>query len=442
MPPRSTDSFRTSRPGADRATGQWTLAIALDCQRLDTVPTRHVITAYATVEIGRGDARSVRPDGDRLRIDLDDSRASQIHARIERTGEQWIANDAGSKNGTRINGKLVKSAPLGNGDVLECGNTFFVLRHAVAGRALPDAAALADMTLSPAFERELSPLPKIARSRVPVLVRGETGTGKEGIAAAIHRYSHRNGPLINVNCAAIPPTLLESELFGSKRGAFSGAEDRPGLIRNADRGTLFLDEVAELPLVSQAALLRFLQEGEVMVVGSGKPVIVDVRVVAATNRTVEELVGNGTFRRDLYARLRGYEVRLPPLRDRIEDLGLLIATLLARHDPGGAPRTLSRTAARALFLHEWPFNVRELEQALRTAIAIASSPEIELGDLRLERRSEDLPGDATRAKLIELLTQHDGNISAVARELATSRTQIQRLCTRHDIDPHTYKRNR
>ncbi len=430
------------------------VALALDCQRLDLRPTRHALTQITGIEIGRGDERAVRRDGARLRIDLDDRGASLVHVRIERDGDGWVASDAGSKNGTRVNGAGFVRGALGDGDVIECGGTFLVLRRTagpLVERATDrDHAAISTRTLSPSLERELAPLAKIARSRVPVLVRGETGTGKDVVATAIHQDSRRTGSLIAVNCGAIPPTLLESELFGSRRGAFSGAEDRPGLIRNADRGTLFLDEVAELPPTSQAALLRCLQDGEVTALGAGKPSTVDVRVVAATNRTVEALVGAGTFRRDLYARLRGYEVRLPPLRDRLEDLGLLIAALIARHDPGGAPRTLSRTAARALFRHSWPFNVRELEQALRTAIAIGSGPEIKLADLRLESALAEPPAPSddsqfggegeARERLIALLDQHDGNVSAVARALATSRSQIHRLLARHSIDPAAHKR--
>ena len=284
---------------------------------------------------------------------------------------------------------------------------------------------------------------KIARSRVPVLLRGDSGTGKEVMATAIHALSGRRGPLLPVNCGAIPATLLESELFGSRRGAFSGAEDRPGLVRSAENGTLFLDEVVELPPTSQAALLRFLQDGEIVPLGADKRIVVDVRVVAATNKPVEDLVARGTFRRDLYARLCGYVMRLPPLHARMEDLGLLIASLLARLEPDGPPRRLSRTAARALFRHRWPLNVRELEQALRAALATAAGPEITSDDLRLETGLDSAPpalhADG-RARIIELLDKHEGNLTAVARGLSTSRSQVRRLLVRHGLTPRDYKR--
>jgi DNA-binding NtrC family response regulator len=273
-------------------------------------------------------------------------------------------------------------------------------------------------------------------------VRGDSGTGKEVAASAIHRLSGRKGPFLAVNCGAIPTALVESELFGSRKGAFSGAENRPGLVRNADGGTLFLDEVAELPLASQVALLRVLQEGEVLPLGEGKPTNVDVRVVAATHQPLEKLLDKGLLRRDLVARLRGYELRLPPLRERREDLGLLIATLLARIE---APaRRFTRPAARALFAHAWPFNIRELEQTLRAAVAIAEGEAIDVADLRLGTFEADAPKERERpderARLVAALEKHGGNVSAVARAFATSRTQVQRMLARHALDPTDFAR--
>jgi transcriptional regulator with PAS, ATPase and Fis domain len=388
------------------------------------------------VEIGRGPQRHLVHDGPKVRLDLEDRAASQVHARLLHTAEGWLLEDARSKNGTRLNGVVVGRAVVSGGDVIECGSTFLVVRSApgpISTRNEP--GGLADFaTLSPALERELELLPKIARARIPVLIRGESGTGKEGVATAIHRLSGRPGLHVAVNCGAIPENLIESELFGSHRGAFSGAADRPGLVRNAQGGTLFLDEVAELPVAAQAALLRFLQEGEVMPLGAGKAVAVDVRVVAATNRAIEPLVASGEFRADLHARLRGFEVRLPPLRSRLEDLGLLIATIVARHDAGGGPRRLSRAAARALFMHSWPYNVRELEQALQAALVTIPGEEIDVEHLALAAPSGP-PKERADAKvrLLALLEQHSGNISAVAREMATSRSQVQRLIARYSI---------
>ena len=440
-----TDTFGSDSHRKEGRGAVWSLALALDCQRVVDRPVRLSLDRIAEVEIGRGAKRAFHRDGGRLRIDVPDRWASQVHVRLMRSGEGWVFEDAGSKNGSRINGQRAARATLADGDVVECGGTFLVAR--LAEGPVPDLeqpTGWGVRTISPALERELAILPKIARSRVPVVVRGDSGTGKEVVASAIHSLSGRGGPLVAVNCGAIPDTLIESELFGSRRGAFSGAEDRPGLVRSAEGGTLFLDEVADLPPASQAALLRVLQDGEVLPLGAAKPIVVDVRVVAATNRPVEELVADGRFRHDLYARLRGYEIRLPPLRARLEDLGLLIADLLRRVDPSGPPRTLSRAATRVLFLHGWPLNVRELEQVLRAAMAVASGSEIVAEDLQLASPVAKVPDrgeeGGERERLVLLLSRHAGNLAAVARELATSGSQVRRLLARHGLDADDYKR--
>jgi transcriptional regulator with GAF, ATPase, and Fis domain len=199
----------------------------------------------------------------------------------------------------------------------------------------------------------------------------------------VHHLSKRPGHFVAVNCGAIPATLVETELFGYKRGAFSGAvDDRPGIIRSADKGTLLLDEIGELPLSSQVALLRVLQEREVTPVGATRPVPVDVRVVAATHRRLSDLVEARTFRPDLLARLSGYTLRLPPLRDRTADLGLLISAILHRIAPAVAAHvTFSGAAARALFRHPWPLNIRELEKALETALVLSGDGPIDVAHL-------------------------------------------------------------
>jgi DNA-binding NtrC family response regulator len=279
---------------------------------------------------------------------------------------------------------------------------------------------------------------------VPVLVRGETGTGKELVARAVHEVSGRRGGFVPVNCGALPRNLIESELFGHRRGAFSGAnEDREGLIRHAHQGTLFLDEIAELPPDSQIALLRFLQEGEVRPVGASTTVKVDVRVIAATHQDVKQRLGDGRFRSDLYGRISGFELTLPPLRDRREDLGLLIAAILTRVCPDPSQISLNKSVARALFRYAWPQNIRELENALRAAVGLSDG-----GELRLEhlpgavREQEPTAGGpllstkdrALREQLIELLRDSAGNISAVARAMQRAPVQIRRWCNRLQID--------
>jgi transcriptional regulator with AAA-type ATPase domain len=437
-------------PGID-----WTLIIAMDCQALTTWPESVSLAGASSVAIGRGAERKVVANGKRIQLDLPDRWISLNHARLVRSGDRWSIEDEGSRNGSRVNGERIDKKTLEDGDVLECGGTFLVLRRTDGrgrgGGKMANAVPLAQRpealrTLSPTLDHELNVLRKVASSPVAVLVLGESGTGKEGMASAIHALSGRDGPFLAVNCGAIPATLIESELFGSRRGAFSGAEDRPGLVQRADRGTLFLDEVAELPMASQAALLRVLQEKELVPLGGSRPLKVDVRVVAATNRPVAEFIEEDKLRRDLYARLSGYELRLPPLRERREDLGLLVATLIARHDKSGAPRTLSRTAAWSLFVHSWPLNIRELEQCLATAVAVAGAG-AEIGLEHLPRPIRDATtapvGAAAdeRERLTAIIERLGGNLSAVARELGTSRSQLYRLLSRHSILPDGAKRS-
>src|SRR5207237_360043 len=231
-----------------------------------------------------------------------------------------------------------RTSPLADGARVELGRSFFVCREALprAEPALLEQRALKPLargmaTLSPAFALELERVATFARSQVPVLVSGQTGTGKELIASAIHQLSGRPGPFVAVNCGAIAPNLVESELFGYRKGAFSGAlEDRPGLVRSSEHGRRRLDGFGALPLAAQAALLRVLQESEVLPVGGTRPVKVDLRVVAATHRDLGALAAQDRFRRDLLARLDGARIMLPALRERREDFGLILSALMAK----------------------------------------------------------------------------------------------------------------
>ncbi|HEY0987583.1 MAG TPA: sigma 54-interacting transcriptional regulator [Kofleriaceae bacterium] len=441
-------------PTASLETGQdtprsvekaWYLVLAFEATHPRAAAQRLALDGLTEVSIGRGTERSVARDGARLRLDLDDRFQSKDHFLLKRSGAGWRLEDVESKNGTRRRGERTRAAELEDGDVIEAGASFFVMRETaarVSDLALAPEPRDTLRTLHAALGAELELLSRIAPSRLPILVRGESGTGKEVAARSIHALSKRRGPLIAVNCGALPPALAEAELFGARRGAYSGAvEDRPGLVRTAEHGTLFLDEIADLSLPAQAALLRVLQEKEVRALGAHHTAKVDVRVIAATHRDLEAMVARETFRHDLAARLRGHVLELPALRDRREDLGVLCAELLLQlSSADGPPRALDRSAARAVFAHAWPGNVRELDHALRFAAA-RTHAEIALDDLPDTVRAPG-EGDAEpsppavdqRARILALIAEHGGNLSAVARALHTSRSQVHRLLERHGIE--------
>ena len=288
------------------------------------------------------------------------------------------------------------------------------------------------ITRDPAVLAAFADLEKVARSPLPILLAGEPGTGKELFARAAHRLSPRAaGPFVAVNMAAISPELFESELFGHVRGSFTGAVgERKGYFEQADRGTLFLDEIGELRPEHQGKLLRVLQEKSFYRVGATRPTAVDVRVVAASNRDLERGMADGWFREDLYFRLKGLVLRLPPLRARREDVPLLAARFVqeAAAEMGRPGLGLSEAALAALEGHDWPGNVRELSHCLRQAAALTGGAVITAEDLRLpspEPRRDDTNGDAA---VLDCLRQHGFDMQATARALGWDRSTVtQRL---------------
>ncbi len=432
------------------------LLVAIECDRLGAGPARHSLANIDEVVLGRGPARSCRRSFDgaarTLQIRVPDAHISQRHARLVRHGTLFALTDDGSHNGTRVNGTRIDAmTELGDGDLLEAGHTLFRYRTAVSvplgEPADVDASALERSllaTLDAGFAKRLAGLDRIARSPVPVLLLGETGTGKEVLARAIHRRSERAGPFVAVNCGALPVSLVEAQLFGHVRGAFSGADDpAPGLFRSAHRGTLLLDEIGDLSPAGQTALLRVLQEQEVVPVGGAQPIKIDLRVLAATHHPLERLVAGGQFREDLFARLAGFRFTVPPLRERREDVGLLVAAFLLDRR-----FRLSTAAARALLRWDWPLNARELRQALGAASALADDGWIDLAHLPAEvagcvppetRRAISTPApDPLADELIAALARHHGNISEVAREMRKARVQIQRWLKRFAIDAASF----
>jgi transcriptional regulator of acetoin/glycerol metabolism len=449
---------RRSEKGPPRAPA---LLLLLECSRPWAGSARYLLEPITEVALGRGAERSATREGDRLRITLPDRWMSSRHARIEHRFGRWVLSDEGSKNGTAVNGRAVTSAVLADGDRIEVGHSILRFRARLeiaetdrwsAPAAVIDTTAASGpagmATLVPELARDFDQARRLAAAGdIPLLIQGESGTGKELLARAVHQLTGRRGDMVAVNCGAIPANLVESELFGHVRGAFSGAVgERAGLIRSADGGTLFLDEIGDLALPSQAALLRVLQEREVMAVGATRPVPVDIRVVSATHRDLEAMVQSGEFRRDLYARLSGYALRLPPLRERLDDLGVIVASLFSRLVPRPEEHPgLSIECARALLAHEWPLNIRELESALRAGLALAGERTIELEHLpatvgaRPAAPAADDPDAELRASLEAKLREHRGNISAVARDIGKDRKQIQRWLKRFDLDAERFR---
>lgn len=388
----STLSHHARRVTTLRGAAQPQLYLLLNCDHPLAFSARYSLDQLSEVAFGRAPEGSgptlTEIDVGRFRLSVPDAWMSSTHASLRRMGDEWVLEDAKSKNGTLVDGRRCERASLADGNLIELGHTFFLFRPAVPrskegrasaepGQIRPADPALA--TLVPGLSEEFEKLVAIAPSSVSVVIQGESGTGKELAAQAIHRMSGRSGAFVAVNCAALPGTLVESELFGYRKGAFSGAiEDRLGLVRSADLGTLFLDEIGDLPEPGQAALLRVLQEREVLPVGATRPVKVDIRVLAATHRDLAALVADGRFRGDLLARVSGLMFNLPPLRERREDLGLLIGMLLKRHFEGRAKQIrFSSEAARALLAHGWPSNIRELEQCLTAAVVLARGEPIQ-----------------------------------------------------------------
>ncbi len=260
---------------------------------------------------------------------------------------------------------------------------------------------------------------KLARYDLPILITGETGTGKELLARAMHYGSPRaNGPFVVENCGALPDTLLESELFGYKRGAFTGAyEDRMGLLQQANDGTIFLDEVGNTSLALQSKLLRALQEGEVRPLGAARSVRINVRVVAATNRDLEEDVRRGTFREDFYYRLAGATLHLPPLRERSADIPIIATEMLGRECTrfGKPPARLTARALDCMRAYHWPGNVRELQNELQKMLALAEGDE--LGAELLSPRVVQAPRGETEARDLTLLAGLDGTLKERMEQL-------------------------
>jgi DNA-binding NtrC family response regulator len=370
------------------------------------------------------------------------------HPTISRRHLAWDAasvRDLGSRNGSWLDGVKLGSAELHDGAVVRIGDVLLVYEEGSAEDE-PGVSRDAVPGESVAMARLRRELARAATDAAPLLLVGETGTGKERIAGEAHRLSARKGPLLSVNCAALSPHLVESQLFGHVKGAFTGAGDaQPGLFRAAQGGTLFLDEIGELPLEIQPKLLRAIQEREVLSVGATKPARVDVRVVGATHRDLGVEAEAGRFRRDLYARLSLWELRVPPLRARRGDLLEWLKRLdaLHRRERGRSGELeLSADAAEALLLAEWPLNLRALDRLVR-----------QFADLGHPLRRDELPAwlfpdDAaaapaaasvpkpavpTREEFESAYRELNGSVRALARKFQRDRRQIYRWLEQYGL---------
>ncbi len=400
-------------------------------------------------------------------LPLRHARVSRRHARIEPTDDPRVfqLHDLDSRNGTFVNGKRAVRAELRDGDVIRIGSSLILLQFLDAAACMlvlePEAVAGSKLIGHGHAIARVREAIRSAPSNAPTLILGQTGVGKELVAAAIHEHSGREGPFVPVNCAAMPNTLAESELFGAVRGAYTGADARKGLFGRADRGTLFLDEIGEISVEVQAKLLRALAIGEIRPVGSDQPRYVDVRVVAATNVDLEAAVAGGSFRPDLYARLMAHIITVPPLRQRREDI-----LELTRHFLRGAGKfEISADAAEALLSYDWPYNVRELEQILAAlAPTVHKRGSLELGDLP-ERVRKHLdaarfeatePAELAAVSLLDLrrnaaptaeelravVEAYAGNVAKVASFFGKDRRQIYRWAQALGVDIQALRESR
>lgn len=393
-----------------------------------------------------------------------DARMSGVHALIEVSHSDPVVKiaDWRSKNGTWLGDHRLSEPktwhPVEDGDLVRIGETFFLLRFELS--QTPDAEISAIVGISPAIRELRAGIARMAAHAAPVLLSGETGTGKEAVARALHALSRRSGAFVPLNTAAIPTNLAESEFFGHAQGAFTGARTRQGSFKSADRGTVFLDEIGDMPIELQSKLLRVLEDGVVTSVGSDRSTHVDVRVIAATNKDLRRSVEKETFREDLLARLAHFQLKLPTLRARREDILLLLRAV--------KPQTsvpLTPDLVQDLLLYDWPWNVRELvaikERLLIEGYSEPLREELKRGSISVT--DEQVPAQhllsssitqprqqrvlershtyrkPSKEEIISLLQTHHGNVSPVADAFNVARKTVSKWIVTYGINVDDFR---
>ncbi|MDB4940476.1 MAG: Response regulator of zinc sigma-54-dependent two-component system [Labilithrix sp.] len=431
------------------------------------------LTLSVEREGGLGVQRAVVHDGDVCKIGshasndvvLRDPMVSRFHCRLVREDGAWRLRDSGSSNGTTLNGVRLRDGDLGSEGLLAVGDSVVRVRAGVPAKEdfvpmMPSFGALVGTSLP--MRRMFGLLEKIAPSDINVLIEGESGTGKELVATEIMQRSARaEKPFVVVDCGAISPNLVESELFGHVRGSFTGAErDRIGAFEAADGGTVFLDEIGELPLELQPKLLRALEAREIRRVGETRARRVNVRVISATNRDLEREVNKGRFREDLYFRLAVISTRVPALRERLDDLLILVRTFLAQLGVVEEERLFPAAVLAEMAKHDWPGNVRELRNYIERSVVlqsanltlrrgaggVATSTHGQAGGIDLStpfRIAKDGVIDSfERSYLSQLLEAAGGNMSKAARMAGMDRMYLHRLVQKHGLRGNKTETNR
>jgi len=432
------------------------LATAVAIPRLELVVER---------EAGQQSQRSVVLDGDLFRLGsypsndlvLSDPLVSRFHCRLARGNSGWTMSDNGSLNGTRLDGVRVRDADLPLPDChIELGDSVVRVRELGPGAvaSVPQSSSFGELYGESLLMRRLfGVLEKVSGSDATVLLEGESGTGKELVATELERRGPRaERPFLIVDCGAISPNLIESELFGHAKGAFTGADRRRiGAFEAADGGTIFLDEIGEMPLDMQPKLLRAIEAREIRRAGENEPRKIDVRVIAATNRRLESEVNRGGFREDLYFRLSVVTVRIPPLRKRLGDLPLLVRVLLRSMNAEDATHLFTPEVIADMQRHDWPGNVRELRNYVeRTVVLEQAAPASERRPLSTSPPAKSAPAPVdlsvpfkvAKEKVISefeqrylaaLIEDAGGNISKAARQARMDRMYLYRLLQRYDL---------